>query len=276
MPELPEVEVVRRGLASHVVGAAFDSAEVLRARSNRGQDGPLEPLLRGRSVTAARRRGKYLWLELSDGRALFIHLGMSGQLRVQPADTPPGRHTRVRLGMTGAAGGRFFLDFVDQRTFGRLLATGMEGAVPAPVAHVAPDPFEESFDPVEVARTIRRKRSEIKRVLLDQQVVSGIGNIYADEALWAAKIRPTKKATTLRQKDALRLLDEARAVMGRALEAGGTSFDELYVNVNGESGYFSRSLNVYGRAGEPCPRCGTPITRVQWTNRSSHYCPACQ
>ncbi|MGX0118313.1 bifunctional DNA-formamidopyrimidine glycosylase/DNA-(apurinic or apyrimidinic site) lyase [Corynebacterium otitidis] len=276
MPELPEVEVVRRGLASHVVGAAFDSAEVLRARSNRGQDGPLEPLLRGRSVTAARRRGKYLWLELSDGRALFIHLGMSGQLRVQPADTPPGRHTRVRLGMTGVAGGRFFLDFVDQRTFGRLLATGMEGAVPAPVAHVAPDPFEESFDPVEVARTIRKKRSEIKRVLLDQQVVSGIGNIYADEALWAAKIRPTKKATTLRQKDALRLLDEARAVMGRALEAGGTSFDELYVNVNGESGYFSRSLNVYGRAGEPCPRCGTPITRVQWTNRSSHYCPACQ
>ena len=276
MPELPEVEVVRRGLASHVVGAAFDSAEVRRPRSNRGQDGPLEPLVRGRSVTAARRRGKYLWLELSDGRALFIHLGMSGQLRVQPAAAPPGRHTRVRLGMTRSTGGSFFLDFVDQRTFGRLLATGMEGAVPAPVAHVAPDPFEESFDPVEVARTIRQKRSEIKRVLLDQQVVSGIGNIYADEALWAARIRPTKKATTLRQKDALRLLDEARAVMARALEAGGTSFDELYVNVNGESGYFSRSLNVYGRAGEPCPRCGTPITRVQWTNRSSHYCPACQ
>ncbi|HJG46344.1 bifunctional DNA-formamidopyrimidine glycosylase/DNA-(apurinic or apyrimidinic site) lyase [Corynebacterium variabile] len=288
MPELPEVEVVRRGLAEHITGATIVGTEVLHPRAVRGQPGgaaALEAGLEDAHITALRRRGKYLWIDLeyprggqgsgpASGRCLLVHLGMSGQMLLGEPGQVTSPHLRIRSLLVTDTGRELELSFVDQRTFGRweLTAPG----VTDPVPHIAVDPLDAAFDAAHTARVIRKKRSEIKRVLLDQTVVSGIGNIYADEALWAAQVHPRKKATAMRQADVMSLLDAAAEVMTRALAAGGTSFDDLYVNVNGASGYFSRSLNVYGREGEPCPRCGTPVVREQWTNRSSHFCPECQ
>ncbi|MGO1814841.1 MAG: bifunctional DNA-formamidopyrimidine glycosylase/DNA-(apurinic or apyrimidinic site) lyase [Corynebacterium variabile] len=288
MPELPEVEVVRRGLAEHITGATIVGTEVLHPRAVRGQPGgaaALEAGLEDARITALRRRGKYLWIDLeyprggqgsgqSSGRCLLVHLGMSGQMLLGEPGQVTSPHLRIRSLLVTDTGRELELSFVDQRTFGRweLTAPG----VTDPVPHIAVDPLDAAFDAAHTARVIRKKRSEIKRVLLDQTVVSGIGNIYADEALWAAQVHPRKKATAMRQADVMVLLDAAAEVMSRALAAGGTTFDDLYVNVNGASGYFSRSLNVYGREGEPCPRCGTPVVREQWTNRSSHFCPECQ
>jgi len=288
VPELPEVEVVRRGLAEHITGATVVGTEVLHPRAVRGQPGgaaALEAGLEDAHITALRRRGKYLWIDLeyprggqgsgpASGRCLLVHLGMSGQMLLGEPGQVTSPHLRIRSLLVTRTGRELELSFVDQRTFGRweLTAPG----VTDPVPHIAVDPLDAAFDAAHTARVIRKKRSEIKRVLLDQTVVSGIGNIYADEALWAAQVHPRKKATAMRQADVMSLLDAAAEVMTRALAAGGTSFDDLYVNVNGASGYFSRSLNVYGREGEPCPRCGTPVVRVQWTNRSSHFCPECQ
>ncbi|MDN6677012.1 bifunctional DNA-formamidopyrimidine glycosylase/DNA-(apurinic or apyrimidinic site) lyase [Corynebacterium variabile] len=288
MPELPEVEVVRRGLAEHITGATIVGTEVLHPRAVRGQPGgaaALEAGLEDARITALRRRGKYLLIDLeyprggqgsgqSSGRCLLVHLGMSGQMLLGEPGQVTSPHLRIRSLLVTDTGRELELSFVDQRTFGRweLTAPG----VTDPVPHIAVDPLDAAFDAAHTARVIRKKRSEIKRVLLDQTVVSGIGNIYADEALWAAQVHPRKKATAMRQTDVMSLLDAATEVMTRALAAGGTSFDDLYVNVNGASGYFSRSLNVYGREGEPCPRCGTPVVREQWTNRSSHFCPECQ
>ncbi|WP_417287670.1 bifunctional DNA-formamidopyrimidine glycosylase/DNA-(apurinic or apyrimidinic site) lyase [Corynebacterium variabile] len=288
MPELPEVEVVRRGLAEHITGATVVGTEVLHPRAVRGQPGgaaALEAGLEDAHITALRRRGKYLWIDLeyprggqgsgpASGRCLLVHLGMSGQMLLGEPGQVTSPHLRIRSLLVTDTGRELELSFVDQRTFGRweLTAPG----VTDPVPHIAVDPLDAAFDAAHTARVIRKKRSEIKRVLLDQTVVSGIGNIYADEALWAAQVHPRKKATAMRQADVMSLLDAAAEVMTRALAAGGTSFDDLYVNVNGASGYFSRSLNVYGREGEPCPRCGTPVVREQWTNRSSHFCPECQ
>lgn len=274
MPELPEVEVVRAGLAEHILGASFLHTEVLHPRAVRGQDGGEAALVQGLDaavVAEVCRRGKYMWLNLGERGNLLVHLGMSGQMLLGVPGQVVSPHVRIRCRLLTAAGSPLELTFVDQRTFGRWELTGAD-----PVSHIALDPLDPAFDEVGTARAIRRKRSEIKRVLLDQTVVSGIGNIYADEALWAAGVHPRKRATAMRQRDVLAVLDAARAVMERALAAGGTTFDDLYVNVNGASGYFSRSLNAYGRAGEPCDRCGTPLVREQWMNRSSHFCPACQ
>ncbi|WP_291313072.1 bifunctional DNA-formamidopyrimidine glycosylase/DNA-(apurinic or apyrimidinic site) lyase [Corynebacterium sp. UBA2622] len=279
MPELPEVEVVRRGLDTHLVGRTFDGVEVLHPRAVRNNAVDLVDVLPGLTVTGTDRRGKFLWLTLSDSSALVVHLRMSGQMLVgQPgAVSSPHLRIRARLGETELA-------FVDQRTFGswqyaQLIDDPWDPAgraIPATVAHVAPDPFEAGFDPVRAARAMRRRNSAVKTVLLDQTLVSGIGSIYADEAMWAAGVKPTRRARALRQRDAVRLLEESREVMARALEQGGTSFDSLYVNVNGASGYFSRSLNAYGRAGSECRACGTVMRRVVVNGRSSHYCPACQ
>lgn len=265
MPELPEVETVRRGLHRHLVDTVFTEVEVLRERANRGQGEPLAPLLVGERILGTRRRGKYLWLELSSGRALFIHLGMSGQMLIRAPGAKLPRHTRIRSTVMSPSGELIEVCFVDQRTFGRWLVTECCGGVPVPVVHIARDPLDAQFNAVLCARRIRAKRSEIKRVLLDQTVVSGIGNIYADESLWQARIRPTRRARALRQRDALALLESVQDVLGRALAAGGTSFDALYVDVSGAPGYFSRSLAVYGREGQPCPRCGEPIVRTAWT-----------
>jgi formamidopyrimidine-DNA glycosylase len=282
MPELPEVEVVRRGLDRHVVGRTITAVEVLHPRPVRRHAGGSESfrdLLVGRRVTATRRRGKYLWLPLDSGDALMAHLGMSGQLLVQPTEAPDERHLRVRLGLTPDPrdpGPGTELRFVDQRMFGGL-AVSLGGAeVPPEIAHIALDPLDDAFDDTRFVVEVRRRRSAVKRILLDQRVVSGVGNIYADEALWAAGVHGDRPGDRLTAAQVRRILSEVRAVMNEALRQGGTSFDALYVNVNGESGYFDRSLSAYGQEGRPCSRCGTPIRRVAFTNRSSYFCPRCQ
>ncbi|WP_394275569.1 bifunctional DNA-formamidopyrimidine glycosylase/DNA-(apurinic or apyrimidinic site) lyase, partial [Luteococcus sp.] len=232
-----------------------------------------ELTLTGRTFAAPRRRGKYLWFPLNDGDAVLAHLGMSGQFRVDRPDAPLLRNTRVLFDLDG---GQEQLRFVDQRMFGGLQLSPGGAELPAEIAHIALDPFDEHFDLADVAQRLRRKRTTVKRALLDQALVSGIGNIYADEALWLAQIHPEHPTEKLTRAQAVGVLEAARTVMAEALGQGGTSFDALYVKVNGESGYFDRSLDAYGREGLPCKRCGTPMVREQFTNRSSTRCPRCQ
>ena len=278
MPELPEVEVVRSGLERHVVGATISAVEVLHPRPvRRDPRGPagFADALTGRRIEAARRRGKYLWLPLDNGDALLGHLGMSGQLLVQPPDAPDERHLRVRLVLEGADEGRE-LRFVDQRMFGGLSVSTGGAELPPEIVHIARDPLDPEFDDADFVRRVRRRTSGVKRQLLDQTLISGVGNIYADEALWRARIHGERPGDRLTATQVRELLGHAREVMGDALGQGGTSFDALYVNVNGESGYFDRSLDAYGREGEPCRRCGAPIRRISFMNRSSYFCPRCQ
>ena len=339
MPELPEVETVRAGLADHSLGRPVQAVHVVDARSlRRHLPGPahFEVALTGRALRGAYRRGKYLWLTLSEAdgtladEALVVHLGMSGQLLVR--DEPGGdsgsdsgsdsearaafdeqpRHLRValELGPAGATGSmvstnrastRQRLLFVDQRIFGGMFLSPLVSDVPAAVAankvalgevperflvpeavkHIARDPLDEFFDPAAVRRKFLRTSSGIKKVLLDQSVISGVGNIYADEALWRARLHYAKPARTLSAAQTRELLEAVTQVLRESLAAGGTSFDALYVNVLGESGYFERSLNAYGRAGEPCHRCAEAgrtslIVREPFQNRSSYRCPHCQ
>jgi len=285
VPELPEVEVVRRGLELHVVGRTIGSAEVLHPRAvRRHAAGPddFSAAARGLTITGARRRGKYLWLPVLEGTqdapsvaedALLAHLGMSGQLLLGDPGRPVSPHVRVRFTFTDSGPD---LRFTDQRTFGYLALAPGGAVLPPMIAHIAPDPMEPGFDEAAVIRRLRSRRTGVKTALLDQSLVSGIGNIYADEALRRARLHWATPATALSRADTARLLAAVREVLGEALEAGGTSFDRLYVNVNGESGYFGRSLAVYGREGEPCSRCGTPIRRDSFMNRSAYSCPACQ
>ncbi|GAA4690588.1 bifunctional DNA-formamidopyrimidine glycosylase/DNA-(apurinic or apyrimidinic site) lyase [Nocardioides conyzicola] len=278
MPELPEVEVVRAGLERHVVGATITRVEVLHPRpvrrDPRGPSGFAAALV-GRRIESARRRGKYLWLPLDSGDALLGHLGMSGQILVQPPTAPDERHLRVRFGLEGSDEGRE-MRFVDQRMFGGLSISTGGADLPAEIAHIARDPLDPEFDDDAFVRTVRKRTSGVKRQLLNQNLISGVGNIYADEALWRARIHGERPGDRLTATQARELLGHAREVMVSALGQGGTSFDALYVNVNGESGYFDRSLHAYGREGEPCERCGTPIRRVAFMNRSSYFCPVCQ
>lgn len=280
MPELPEVEVVRRGLERHVLGRRIEAVEVLHPRPvRRHLPGPDDFAARmtGRELVAARRRGKYLWLPMDSGDALLAHLGMSGQLLVQEPDAPAERHLRVRFRLGPVAGGSpLDLRFVDQRMFGGLSFSPAGAELPAELAHIARDPLDPEFDDAEFVRRVRRSASGIKRILLNQSIVSGVGNIYADEALWRSRIHGDRPGERLKVAEVERVLTAAREVMTAALGEGGTSFDALYVNVNGESGYFDRSLEVYGRAGEPCSRCGAPVRRVSFMNRSSFFCPVCQ
>jgi len=278
MPELPEVEVVRRGLAAHIEGHSIAAVEVLHPRAVRRHDAgalDLAGRLLGARITGTGRRGKFLWLELDDGdAALVVHLGMSGQMLLGAVPNPG--HLRIAAVLDDGTE----LNFVDQRTFGGWqladFVTVAGTAVPVPVAHIARDPLDPQFDAASVVAVLRRKHSEIKRQLLDQTVVSGVGNIYADEALWRAKINGARIAAKLTRPRLGELLDAAGEVMREALAQGGTSFDSLYVNVNGQSGYFERSLNVYGREDRACRRCGAVIRRDKFMNRSSFYCPTCQ
>ncbi|TCK61423.1 bifunctional DNA-formamidopyrimidine glycosylase/DNA-(apurinic or apyrimidinic site) lyase [Curtobacterium sp. PhB136] len=315
MPELPEVEVVRAGLEPAVSGARVLAVHVLDDRALTRHDGPAEDFahrLTGRTIAAAVRRGKFLWMPLAepgdDGRpeALVAHLGMSGQILLG-RDRPAAKHRRILLEVQPAGTDRdgspeqpVELEFVDQRTFGSMALDAMvptiDGApagfagvvdvaepdapwrrnVPGQVSHIARDPLDPAFDDARFIQMARKRSSGIKRVILDQGVVSGIGNIYADESLWAAKLHYDRPADRLPRSSLQLLLDEVRSVLARALEDGGTSFDAQYVNVNGQSGYFSQRLNVYGQQGKPCPRCGTTIVREEFMNRSSHICPVCQ
>jgi formamidopyrimidine-DNA glycosylase len=338
VPELPEVETVRRGLAARVLGRPVAGVEVHHPRSVRRQPGggrELSDRLAGQTFTAAVRRGKYLWLTLGEtpgsppDQAMVVHLGMSGQLLLQepagarradaPADArgaanpaadflavgdrpadltatlPPTivrdiplttAHLRVRI--TLADGGQLW--FVDQRTFGHVMAVdtvptadgapgglGSDAAVvPAPVAHIARDLLDPALDRKDLVRRTRARRTEVKRALLDQSLVSGVGNIYADEALWRARLHGTRRTDVLRPDRLRALFDAATEVMGEALAVGGTSFDALYVDVDGAAGFFARSLAVYGRAGLPCPRCGAIVRREEFMNRGSFSCPRCQ
>jgi formamidopyrimidine-DNA glycosylase len=314
VPELPEVEVVRRGLVSWVRGRTITSVEVVDPRSVRRHAlGPEDFAgnLEGARVLDVVRRGKFLWMPLSDtpdgdasagaepvlpGVALMAHLGMSGQLLMQDAGVPDEKHLKVRLRLSTADGMPDQLRFVDQRIFGGLFLTsliatsdgGPGGLAETPLpliaeeaSHIARDPLDPYFSFDAFYRRLRARKTGLKRALLDQGLVSGIGNIYADEALWKARLHYARPTDTLRRADASRLLDAAREVMTDALAAGGTSFDSLYVNVNGASGYFDRSLNAYGRGGQECKRCAAVgrvslLKREQFMNRSSYTCPVCQ
>jgi formamidopyrimidine-DNA glycosylase len=279
LPELPEVETVRRGLERGVVGRTFAEVEVRHPRAiRRHEPGPddFAALLAGRRVDAAARRGKYLWLPLDSGDALVGHLGMSGQLLLVEPDAPDEAHLRIRFRFTDEEAGGRQLRFVDQRTFGGLAVSAGGAVLPSTLEHIALDPVDPAFDDDAFVAAVRRRRTGLKRALLDQTVVSGIGNIYADEALWRAKLHWARPTETLPRADVRRLLECVRGVLNDAIAAGGTSFDALYVNVNGQSGWFDRSLDAYGRENEPCARCGTPIVRERFMNRSSFRCPQCQ
>jgi formamidopyrimidine-DNA glycosylase len=297
MPELPEVEVVRSGLARWTVGTRVRSVEVRHPRPVRrheaGADDFISRLI-GVTVLDVVRRGKFLWLTLDSGEALLAHLGMSGQLVLEPPEAPTESHLRVRIGLDGGTGRE--LRFIDQRMFGGLAVVAMvktpdggpgglggyppqfvtEAMLPVPVAHIARDALDPNLDLDLLAARMRRRKTGLKRALLDQGLISGIGNIYADEALWQAKLHYARPTETLNRPTLNRVLAAAQQVMRSALAAGGTSFDSLYVDVNGQSGYFERSLDVYGREGLPCHRCGTPIRREAFMNRSSYLCPHCQ
>jgi formamidopyrimidine-DNA glycosylase len=287
MPELPEVEVVRSGLEPALTGATVRRVEVFDARSLRRHDGPEEDFvhrLTGARLLTPERRGKFLWVPIADGDdALVVHLGMSGQVLLRDPSDERDRLTRIVLDVDQPTHGAVRVDFVDQRIFGsmaldRLVAASDHPAqrIPSQVAHIARDPVDPLFDDDRFLRRLAAKDTGIKRALLDQTLVSGIGNIYADEALWAARIHYAQPTRTLSRPRAKTLLAEVRLVLGKALAEGGTSFDSTYVNVNGASGYFSHSLNAYGQHGLPCPRCGRPIVRESFMNRGSHFCAFCQ
>jgi formamidopyrimidine-DNA glycosylase len=276
VPELPEVETVRLGLQHGVAGRTVASVHVGHPRAVRRHTAGAADFagrLTGRTVLAAQRRGKYLWLPLDSGDALTGHLGMSGQLLVVPPDSPLQKHLHVRLRFDD---GQRELRFVDQRTFGGLLVVPGGEPVPPLLAHIARDPLDPEFDDDVFVERVRRRRTGLKRALLDQTLVSGIGNIYADETLWRAQLHGERPTDRLTRPAVRRVLGHARDVLREAVVAGGTSFDALYVSAEGVSGLFEQSLNAYGREGEPCPRCGAPVRRESFMNRSSFSCPRCQ
>ena len=277
MPELPEVETVRSGLEKYVVGKRISAVQTFHARTVKpGSIAPLSSAV-GSKIQAVKRRGKFLWLELDRDFTLVAHLGMSGQLLVQPSTAPIQAHMRARMSLLSRLGrGRDEIRFIDQRTFGWLSLEEQNKGIPRCVEHIAYDPFEAEFDINQVVAKIKSKKCAIKPAILNQEVLSGIGNIYADEALWRAKIHPEIICEDLSEVEVKKVISSAKSVMKLAIKSGGTSFDEQYKNVNGESGYFSRSLKVYGREGEKCSRCGSTIHRITFANRSPHFCPRCQ
>lgn len=277
MPELPEVEVVRSGLARHVVGATITAVEVLHPRPvRRDLRGPVgfSAALVGRRIEGARRRGKYLWLPLDNGDALLGHLGMSGQLLVQRPEAPHERHLRVRLALEGADEGRE-IRFVDQRMFGGLSVSGGGAELPPEIAHIARDPLDPEFDDEEFVRKVRRRRSGIKRQLLDQNLVSGVGNIYADEALWRARVNPLRPAISLDAEEVSRVTRAIRAALRMGIARQGSTLRD-YATPDGASGSMQEEFRVYGRDGLPCPRCRTTITKTRVGGRGTWYCPRCQ
>lgn len=296
MPELPEVETVRAGLAAHVIGARVTAIEISDRRSlKRNFSGPagFTSELMDAELEGVVRRGKFLWVPISQERALVCHLGMSGQVLVRSKGYPADGLTRIAISLDKPSGDQIEMRFVDQRLFGGMqlddlvqVADGLPGGyspevaplplIPASVAHIARDLLDPEFDQDFVISKMRRRNSGIKRVLLDQNLLSGIGNIYADESLWRTKLHFEKPARSISKRKLEELLVNATEVLREAVRRGGTSFDEQYKNVNGESGYFSQDLNAYSKAGLPCERCGSSIKREAWANRSSYFCPRCQ
>ncbi len=294
MPELPEVEVVRRGLEPFTGDWVVDSVDVRELRSLKRHPGPVEDFverLEGRTLRGIARRGKFLWWQLDDHKtALVAHLGMSGQILI--GDTPDdfGKLCRITLDLSHPDGNTVTLGFVDQRIFGYMalddLVDTRDGrpggfgsdvpAIPASAQHISRDPLDNAFLDDDFIRRLRRKKTGIKSALLDQTLISGVGNIYADEALWRVGLHYNRECAGLAPKKVRELLGAIRDVFAQALADGGTSFDWQYVNVNGQSGYFSQSLNAYGQQGKPCAKCGTIMVKEAFQNRSSHRCPRCQ
>jgi formamidopyrimidine-DNA glycosylase len=279
MPELPEVETVRRGLEKYVLGKIICDAQTFHPRAIKPTSIAGLSAVNGAKILAVHRRGKFLWFELNREITLVAHLGMSGQLLVQPSLATKQPHLRAKLGLGKSIRPKKIRDeirFIDQRTFGWLSVEQLTNGIPTCVEHIAFDPFAKEFNIKQVVSNIKRKKTAIKPALLSQGVVSGIGNIYADEGLWRARIHPEIICEDLSESEIKKVITSTVSVMKGAIKAGGTSFDEQYKNVNGESGYFSRSLSVYGREGQPCSRCSTAIRRIAFANRSSHFCPRCQ
>ncbi len=279
MPELPEVETVRRGLEKYVLGKIICDAQTFHPRAIKPTSIAGLSAVNGAKILAVHRRGKFLWFELNREITLVAHLGMSGQLLVQPSLATKQPHLRAKLGLGKGIRPKKIRDeirFIDQRTFGWLSVEQLTNGIPTCVEHIAFDPFAKEFNIKQVVSNIKRKKTAIKPALLSQGVVSGIGNIYADEGLWRARIHPEIICEDLSESEIKKVITSTVSVMKGAIKAGGTSFDEQYKNVNGESGYFSRSLSVYGREGQPCSRCSTAIRRIAFANRSSHFCPRCQ
>jgi formamidopyrimidine-DNA glycosylase len=272
MPELPEVESVRRGLELHVVGNKIIDVSQLHPRAINPKSIARLDYVNGSSITTVRRRGKFLWFELDTPLVLVAHLGMSGQFLV---DAPNHPHTRALLHLR-KRNVNTTLAFNDQRTFGWLSVNEMKNGYPTLISKIAKDPFDPEFDMKSVVKNIKARSTTIKKAILDQHIISGVGNIYADEALWKAKIHPDRICIELTSPEITRVISSATSIMKKAIEVGGTSFDQLYVNVNGESGTYSNSLKAYGQEGEECPRCATLIIRTKFTYRSSHICPKCQ
>ena len=275
MPELPEVETVRRGLAHLLTGFTFRSALDLHPRVLKPTSlAPLSDVI-GARIMRINRRGKFLWFELDREFVLVAHLGMSGQFLVSQKDRPTPSHVRAHFRLSRGFNKRE-VAFNDRRTFGWLSVEQLTDGIPQSALHIAADPFDTSFDRTQVITQIKSRKAEIKSVILNQEIMSGVGNIYADESLWRAKIHPETPACDLSVRKIGTLVDAATTVMAEAIEAGGTSFDALYINVNGESGYFKMQLAAYGQERQPCPRCGREIQRIAFTSRSSHFCPKCQ
>ncbi len=275
MPELPEVETVRRGLQHLVTGYKISQAQQLHPRALKPESiAPLESL-QGAKITGTNRRGKFMWLTLNRPYVLVAHLGMSGQFLIHQKDRPKATHVRAQFTLSKPLRTQELV-FNDQRTFGWLSVEETTNNIPASAQHIAPDPFDPLFDKDAAIKNYRKRNIKIKTALLNQEIMSGVGNIYADETLWRAEIHPEISTADLSAKKISTIIDFATEVMQEAINQGGTSFDDLYINVNGESGFFEQSLAAYGQEDEPCPRCGTPIKRITFGQRSSHFCPRCQ
>ena len=275
MPELPEVETVRRGLAHLLTGYTFRGAKDLHPRVLKPSSlAPLTAVI-GSRIKGVNRRGKFLWFELDRDQVLVAHLGMSGQFLLAQKDRPAPSHVRAHFMLSRGLKNRD-LAFSDQRTFGWLSVEQLTDGIPQSALHIAVDPFDTLFDRTEVIMRMKARKAAIKSVILNQEIMSGVGNIYADESLWRARIHPEMPACDLSTRKIASLIDAAIEVMAEAIEAGGTSFDSLYINVNGESGFFETSLAAYGQEHQPCPRCGREIRRIAFGGRSSHFCPKCQ
>jgi len=283
MPELPEVEVVRKGLAKHVKNRKISNAKVRNNRALRNFEfstKTFEKTVAGSTINSVERRGKFLWMTLKNSsQAISAHLGMSGQMLMVKKEEKPSTHARVTFDFSDT---KRSLHFIDQRTFGwvnleELVEAKDKRLVPQSVLHISPDLFEETFDLDKTISNIKKRKTGIKQALLNQEIVAGIGNIYADEALWLAKTHWADVCENLSEKKINEILISAKEVMAKALEKGGTSFDDLYIDVNGESGYFENELNAYGREGERCYRCDLEMVREAFSNnRSSTICPNCQ
>ena len=275
MPELPEVETVRRGLEKLVTGFTITAAHDLHPRALKAESiAPLKSI-NGAKIIDLDRRGKFLWFVLDRPHVLVAHLGMSGQFLIREKNRPEAKHVRAKFELSKMMRKRELV-FNDQRTFGWVSVEETEGGVPSSAQHIAKDPFDPNFNRTETINKFAKRNIRIKTALLNQEIMSGVGNIYADETLWRAKVHPEISTADLSKKKLGLIIDFATEVMQEAIAKGGTSFDDLYINVNGESGFFEQSLTAYGRTDEPCPRCGTPIRRITFGARSSHFCPRCQ